>query len=177
MNTVLIREAKPEDLTSIVDIWLEGVLAATGCAPDLKKLDDYAFQFKKALVNDNCIFKYWVVCSDGGEVLGWQSLQPYGNNPLIRYRNAESSTYAKPKQKLGMLGKRLLVHAIKHAETSPIEVIWGVVSQSNIGSIRMMRSCGWVRVGEVPPAEAAGGYREEVWAYRVPKASRPSIER
>jgi L-amino acid N-acyltransferase YncA len=171
-----MRRATKDDLDDILEIWVDGTSAATG-GHHLKD-DEIAGAreiFHQRLKTQDETFGVWVATTQEQRVIGWQSLQPFGVNPLRLQRVAGSSTYVRPKMGLGRVGLRLLLHAMDQAKKTQLEYLCAECLSSNRAVIRMAMSAGWERVGALPYLPRIPQLLLEMWAYPIPKAANGSM--
>jgi L-amino acid N-acyltransferase YncA len=141
-----IRQARPEDCHELARIWTDGqrlMGIAVGAG-------DYAPAFRDKLSHQDEIFQVWAAEAPDGAILGWQSLSPYINHPSLKPYFAESSTYVCPTTRARGLGRGLLLHALVHAEATPIRYITANVLANNERIMRICDDVGFVRVGLFP---------------------------
>lgn len=166
MDDFTIRSATASDLPAILEIWKSGVELSLGMPI---AVDDYSKYFESQLRTQCDIFKFWVAESSEKHILGWQSLQPTRNNPVVRPHFAESSTYISPHSRSRGLGTSLIAHALQHASGTQIQYVTAFVSPSNEQSIRIAAALGFDLVGTVPASPKASLKVDLLfYVYRVP---------
>lgn len=167
-----IREAHIEDLDRIYFHWLGGVGHAL--AMELDPLLDareerYKESFRNKFREVGCIFKIWVAVDEQGEVIGWEYLMPFENNPAVRHLTAEFSIYLSPAHRGQGIGTALLRMAIGHARHTPLQFIVGYVSAENSAMQAVCEKLGFVKAGEYPPPLKEPYYgRSYMYLYAVP---------
>lgn len=147
----LMRDARLDELGEICSIWQAG-MEQHGYAIDPAKREKYFAYLEGLLRSRDEIFKFWVAESEQGEIAGWQSLMPYGNNPFSRELNGESSTYVNPRAQAGGVAQILLFHVIAHAKTTPLHHVVAFVAEDNQAIDQIGKKHGWQRAGLIPPS-------------------------
>ena len=167
---IIIRRAHSHDLQAILEIWVEGTVLATDHDLVHDEIARASDVFRHRLESPDQTFGVWVATNPENEILGWQSLQPFGVNPLRMQLEAESSTYVRRRTRQGRVGLELLRHAMQHSKKTSLHIIWGLALSSNRASIRMMIAADWQRVGALPilPREPDTAPLE-VWVYPICK--------
>lgn len=147
-KNVAIRLALDNDFESIYQIWLEGIENSF----DAKRFDQNELKqkFKDNFEKREGIFNYWVATDFESNILGWQSLIKFSNNPFRQNTYAESSTYITKNTRFKGLGKMLLDYVMQEAEKSSLEYVIGFVSLSNDAARKITEETGWVKVGIMP---------------------------
>lgn len=155
LETINIRLALEEDFETIYAIWLEGIENSF----DRKAADEQAVRqkFRSNFQERQGIFNYWVAVGARQDILGWQSLIRYSNNPFRQNTYAESSTYIAKQARASGVGKLLLEHMLREAEKSELEYVVGFVSLTNAAARKITEETGWIEVGVVP-ASKKGDY-------------------
>ncbi|MEE1944040.1 GNAT family N-acetyltransferase [Pedobacter sp. KR3-3] len=149
LETISIRLALDEDFETIYAIWLEGIENSF----DKKAADEQAVRqkFRSNFQERQGIFNYWVAVDVNRDILGWQSLIRYSNNPFRQNTYAESSTYIAKQTRTKGVGKLLLEYMLKEAEKSELEYVIGFVSLTNVAARKITEETGWIEVGIIPP--------------------------
>src|SRR5579863_7183781 len=99
-----IRQSTVDDLGEVVRIWREGSTASLGIdLPD----GDYPAYFAAKIRDQDDTFQLWVQEDSDGSIMGWQSLFPFRNNPVVARLMAESSTYVCPRHHGKGVGRSL----------------------------------------------------------------------
>jgi L-amino acid N-acyltransferase YncA len=162
-----IRSATEADLPRVIAVWRAGAGVALGRKVEAPSEAELLGHFRYRLSAATPPFGFWVYETDAGEVVGWQSLMPFENNPLERATIAESSTYVARDWARSGVGEALLRHAMVAAEDRGLTYVFGFVV--NEASVRLVEKCGWHRVGDMPAAPRRESTRPlTVVAYAVP---------
>jgi L-amino acid N-acyltransferase YncA len=148
-EALIIRQAELKDLDSMVAAWKEGARQALGL--DAPSNIDFRLFFREKIKNQNDSFKVWVEENEVGELLGWQALFPCRNNPAVMHLMAESSTYISPRFQGKGVARRLLSHALKEAQKTPLQWIIGFSSSENKAIISLALSLGFELGMTLPP--------------------------
>jgi phosphinothricin acetyltransferase len=146
-----IRLAVDDDFEAIFAIWLEGISNSF----DTKQFDKEHLKtkFLSNFSQRQGIFNFWVAVDSAGVIWGWQSLIKNSNNPFRENAWAESSTYISKNNRLKGLGTQLLDYAIKEAEKSSLEYVFGFVATTNDAAKKITQETGWIEVGQIPPSK------------------------
>ena len=146
----LMRDARLDELDEIYAIWQAG-MEQHGYEIDPAKKEKYAGYFKGLIQSQDDVFKFWVAEAENGEIVGWQSLMPYGNNPFSRELGGESGTYVRRSSQAGGVAYILLFHVIAHAKATPLRHVVAFVAEDNQAVEEVGRKLGgWQRVGVIP---------------------------
>ena len=167
-----IRRATPGDAPAIAGIWLEGLAQNLVRVERTLGAGEAEAAFADRLVLAAPPFGFWVAAGTDGALLGWQSILACVNNPLLRERCAEASTYVLPLASHAGVGEALLRHAMKEATGARFNHLLGWII--NPRALRMVERCGWTQVGLLPETERVR--ESERWhlvAWAVPQASEP----
>jgi|SRR5579863_1036706 L-amino acid N-acyltransferase YncA len=150
VSATVIRQATLADLDRILRIWESGRsnagVATAGETAGRQTPDRVAIEafFRGRILGQTPIFQIWVAEADR-EVIAWQSLSAWANNPVTRPLFAESSTYVDAAYHSKGIGRSLLLHAMRHGRKVGIRVIVGFVSPTNRRSIALLKSIGWTQ--------------------------------
>lgn len=145
MADITIRLAEDYDFDAIYAIWQEGIHSSSNI-----NMEEMRAKFHENFALRNGIYNYWVAANIDGEILGWQSLIKFSNNPLRENLHAESSTYiAKNARALG-LGYLLVEHVIKEAEKTKLECIFAFIAKTNQAAAKIGKDLGFLEVGQLP---------------------------
>ena len=140
--SVQIRQAAPGDARAIALIWTEGIASAVpALTNDQGTLPEE--HFRNALALQDGTFQLWVAELSGMGIVGWQSLMPCRNNPVLRTSMAESSTYVSANARGYQIGTKLLEHAINHAVHSPLRYLLAFVAAGNEPMLRVSQKLGF----------------------------------
>lgn len=148
----LMRDARLDELDEIYAIWQAG-MAQHGYEIDPTKREKYCADLEGMMRSQDDVFKFWAAESESGEIVGWQALMPYVNNPFSRELSGESSTYVRPSAQAGGVAYILLYHVIAHAKTTPLHHVVAFVAEDNKAVEQIgAKLGGWQRVGVIPPS-------------------------
>lgn len=145
---ITIRLSADSDFERIFDIWLEGIDNSF----DLSRFreEEIRQKFQANFREREGIFNFWVAEDEERQIVGWQSLVKFSNNPFRQTTYAESSTYIAKGTRLKGLGKTLLDHAVKQAEQSSLEYIIAFIAEKNAAARKMAQDVGWMEIGAIP---------------------------
>jgi L-amino acid N-acyltransferase YncA len=165
-----VREARAEDAAEIFAIWKDGLSVAVGSEP-IVYVGDHLKYFENLVQTQTEVSKVWVAIRGDKKIVGWQSLLPCRNNPVLRGLMAESSTYVRRKAGVPRLGQLLLAHACQYAARTPLQHIIGFAGTSNRASLRIVRATGFEHIGVVPRSRKKPTTTEvSIYIYVVPQS-------
>jgi L-amino acid N-acyltransferase YncA len=160
-----IRQANLNDCAEIERIWRAG----QNCLRIPLSDTYWADIFRRRVETQDDVFQVWVAEDDAGDLLGWQSLSPTMNHPVLRNLIAESSTYICPNQQAKGVGRGLLSYALRHAQNTPLKYVVAFIFTDNVGALRIIDSLGFKRVGDLPNTYNIKDNHEWMFiAYEVP---------
>jgi phosphinothricin acetyltransferase len=164
----LIRSAGRDDIEAIVRIWREGASHAIGAeAASLGEAELTEFFLQRIRAAESP-FGFWVACDQAGEVIGWQALLPFDNNPATCSYVAEWSVYVAGAHARIGVGEALTRHAMKYAREGRLQYLIGLIASWNHRALAMAEKCGWVRVGVLPATDRAPARPEIIIVAFVP---------
>lgn len=102
----------------------------------------------------------WVL-DDGGDVLGWLSLENYKDRAAYSI-TAEVSVYVDAAQRRKGYARELLDHAIKRAPSLRLERLVAVVFGHNDASIALFEGAGFERWGLLPAVTRLDGMAADI---------------
>ena len=147
MSAHLIRRAVPSDGAAVAEAFQDGIERLGGV---LHEPAFYAEHFERAIGQAASPFGVWVL-EVGGRVWAWASVLPVVNNPNLRPRVGEVSTYVHRGCPLkDTPGRLVTAYAEAEAENAGLQQLLGFVSTSNRPAQRLYEVLGWTNVGTVP---------------------------
>ncbi len=165
-----IRRANEADADMLAEIWLAGTPHAGGNDqedPGISMAEAKAFMLGRIRL-PGPEFGVWVGVADDDEtILGWQSLRPLSDHPLVRYCSAESSTYVNEGVAPRGVGPRLVEHVVLGATRTRLEHIVAFIHPDNAGVLKVAAKVGFVRVGPLPALKWRPAPEFEIYAYPV----------
>ena len=138
-----VRDARPEDLGAIFEIYNDEVLHGTGTfdtEPRVVGRDDGWLTDRDPERHPALV----AVADD--QVVGWASLSPWSERPGYR-RTAEGSVYVHPDHRGRGVGRLLLAAVIERARDAGLRVIVARIAEANEPSVRLFEGFGFSRVG------------------------------
>jgi L-amino acid N-acyltransferase YncA len=153
MSSFKVRDAKVDDLDAIMEIWRAGILNSLGGPP--RDTVDYPAYFKARLEEQNDIFKFFIVESNDGRVLAWQSIQPFRSNPATRDTMGEISAYTHPTSASGRATMALGKELFAHADRSPLHFLIAFIAKPNHAAANLARHFGMREIGALPTTPKA----------------------
>ena len=140
---VLIRDALPEDLGPIFDIYNHEVLNGTATfdtEPLVPGRDD-------AWLSERDRERHPVLVAEvGARVAGWASLNPWSSRGAYA-RTAEGSVYVHRELRGRGLGASLLGAAIERGRGAGLGVVLARIAEANAPSVRLFERLGFERIG------------------------------
>jgi L-amino acid N-acyltransferase YncA len=142
-----IRGASVADLPGIVAIYNEAVAQRFATA-DLSPVtvDSRRAWFDE---HDPIDFPVWVLAHEG-QVLGWCSLSAYRSRRAALLGTAEISYYVGRDAQGRGVGTALVRHAVTEAARNGKRVLFGILLERNVASVRLMAKCGFELWGRLP---------------------------
>jgi phosphinothricin acetyltransferase len=149
-----IRVATRADLPAIVDIYNEAVadrFATADLAP--VTVDRQAAWFQD---HDATSFPVYVL-ERGGVLHGWCSLSAYRARRAALLGTAEISYYVRADSRGRGVGTALVRHAVGQAPRLGKRVLFAILLERNLASIRLMTRCGFELWGRLPDVALIDG--------------------
>jgi L-amino acid N-acyltransferase YncA len=148
MSSFKVRDATVDDLDAIMEIWRAGINNSLG--GPLPDTMDYRAYFKARLEEQNEIFKFFIVQSDEGKVLAWQSILPFRSNPATRDTMGEISAYTHPTSASGRATMALGKELFAHADRSPLHFLVAFIAKPNLAAANLARHFGMQEATTLP---------------------------
>lgn len=153
--TATIRDATPDDLAVINDIYNFYVLTSTATF-DIEPLP---LEERRRWYEEHGEHYPVVVAEAGGEVIGWCSLSSFRTRPAYRW-TAEDSVYIADAWRGRGIGRLLLAEVMGRAKTLGYHAVIARIGDSaNIASCELHRNMGFELVG----IEREVGYKFARW--------------
>ena len=141
---IQIRDALPEDLSSIVEIYNQGVIDGTANSD----LNTFTNEEKKIWFDSHTPkYPIWVAELDG-EVIGWTNLSPYEKKQCF-HQSASISTYVLKKHRGHGVGSRLRQHLIDKSKELGFHTLVNRVFASNESSIELAKKFNFKLAGRM----------------------------
>ncbi len=138
-----IRPAAREDLPVILDIYNDAVRQTTATYDyEPRTLEDRAAWFDDHAKHN---FPVFVAANEGGEVVGWSSLNRYHDRMGYRF-TTENSIYVAADWRGRGVGRRLLAPLIEAAQSRGFHAILAGIDATNEASLRLHAAFGFERV-------------------------------
>lgn len=116
--SIIVRTATEDDVTAIRDIYNYEVLNGVATFDtEEKSLEDRLQWFRETSAHPYAV----IVAEDGGEVLGWGCLRPFGSRAAYRF-TVEDSVYVHQDHRGKGIGRALLARLIEIARDDPIRL-------------------------------------------------------
>jgi L-amino acid N-acyltransferase YncA len=147
-NSYRIRLAQISDFDRVFQIWKINQKASSGRTIKAQEEENLKREFWKLFSNPKGYF-FVAYEIESLEIIGWQSLLPVINNPLLSKYVSEISTYVYPNYFGLNIGSRLLEFGCNYAANTDIQVMLGWVKSNNIPSIKMMERLNWQYLGSI----------------------------
>ena len=149
-----IRTAVESDLTAILEIYNEQVENSTATFDVKPRTMEAQHEWAKQFRNPYVL----LVAEEGGEVLAWGCLHPFGAKPGYRF-TAENSVYVRADVRSAGIGKALLVALIKAGAANGFHTIVARIAGDNPVSVTLHEALGFEHVGR----EREVGYKFDRW--------------
>ncbi len=141
---IQIREALSEDLSSIVEIYNQGVKDGTANSD----LNSFTSDEKKVWFESHTQrYPIWVA-EVYDEVIGWTDLSPYEKKKCF-HKSASISTYVLKKYRGYGIGSKLRQHLIKKSKELGFHTLVNRVFASNKSSIELAKKFNFKLVGRM----------------------------
>lgn len=140
---MLIRDATPDDLARIFEIYDREVLHGTATFETQPRTP--AQRLEWFALHDRARYPVLVAEIDGA-VAGWARLYPWSPRPAYA-RTAENAVYVDPSFRGRGIGKALLRRLIEHCPAVGIAVLVARVGDSNAASVALHESVGFKTFG------------------------------
>lgn len=86
----------------------------------------------------------------GNEIRGWCSLSPYREGRMALRQTAEISYYISPTHQRQGVATRLIQHALADTTRLGIRTVFGIILETNEGSLRLLENLGFEKWGHLP---------------------------
>lgn len=168
----VIRKATPADVAAITGIY-NGAIAEGGLTGDLTPL---SIDNRNDWYNDHRGNYAVFAAEDESGVVGYAALSPYRKGREAFAGTCEISYYVAAAHRGRGLGKRLIDHALKHAQGAGFDVAVAILLGGNRRSIAMLGQFGFTESGRIPmAAKVDGRYDDHVYFSRR-LASKPQSQ-
>lgn len=154
VESAMIRLASAGDLPAIVAIYNQAVERRFATA-DLRPVtvDERRGWFAE---HEPSAYPIHVEDEDG-VVIGWCSLSSYRTGRQAVLGTAEISYYVGRGAQRRGVGAALVQHAVREAPRLGKRVLFGILLERNIASIRLMEKCGFALWGRLPDVALVDG--------------------
>lgn len=136
-----IRPATDADLRAILDIYNEQVLNSTATFDleprTMEAQREWVKQFEGPYV--------LLVAEEGGEVVAWGCLHPFGGKPGYRF-STENSVYVRVDRRRGGLGRVMLEALIEAGRTNGFHTIISRIAGDNPASVTLHAELGFEQI-------------------------------
>jgi L-amino acid N-acyltransferase YncA len=152
---ISIRNAKPEDLIKINEIYNQAVSEGfTGhtLPLDIKETEDW---YVKHSMDTYPVF----VAEVENEIAAWLSFSPYRQGRQAFRHTAEISYYLHKQHRRKGIGTFLVDYALRQAKIYHFNVLMAIVLENNEGSIRLLESAGFSRSAVLPNVAEMNGVK------------------
>jgi len=154
----LLRDARPEDLPRIVEIYnasIPGRCATADLEPVTVASREAWFREHEA-----SSFPLWVL-ERGGALVGWLGLSRFHARPAYA-ATAELSVYVAPEAQRKAVATRLLGAALSRAPQLGLSTLLGLVFGHNDASLRLFAKFGFEEWGQLPRVARLDGVERDL---------------
>ncbi len=137
-----LRLALPQDFDRIYKIWEINQAASTGKQIQKKESDNLKKEFRGLFQNAKGFF-FVAYQTDNQQVVGWQSILPLVNNPLLSENITETSVYIDPMYLGKGIGSLLFGHTCKYLKRTEVRIVIAWIKAKNVASQKMVERSGW----------------------------------
>ena len=142
-----IRIANESDWPRIVEIYNEAVATGYSTADTVP----VTIESKRDWLESHTADRYPIyVEEDGQSIAGWCSLSAYRPGRLALRHTAEISYYVSVSHWRKGVASRLIRHAIEDAKRLDFRSYFGILLESNQGSVNLLRRLGFEEWGRLP---------------------------
>jgi phosphinothricin acetyltransferase len=154
MGDYLIRDATPDDLQAILDIYNHEVANGTATWDTAPREYEAQVAWLEAHAAPYCA----IVVLEGSDIVAWGSLSRYHPRPGYRF-TVEDTVYVRPDRQRRGLGRTVLLELVARAKAGGFHAILGKISGDNEASIELHRAAGFFEAGR----ERELGYKFDRW--------------
>lgn len=147
MPTLFYRNASPEDLDRIVDIYNSAVhsrMVTADTEPVTAESRLHWFHEHNPKTRP-----LWIVEDENNDMVGWVSFQSFYGRPAYA-ATAEISLYLDPSKRGKGMGKKILHHIIDQAKTLEINTLLGFIFSHNDPSMKLFKTMGFEEWATLP---------------------------
>ncbi len=149
-----IRIADEDDIPAITEIYNQAITLRTATAD----LTPVSLKSRRAWLADHAPSEYPVfVAEDKGSVTGWCSLSPYRAGRMALRHTAEISYYIHEDFRGLGIGSHLIAHTIEKCPKLGIRVLFAILLDVNVTSVRILEKLGFQKWGHMPNVAAFDG--------------------
>ncbi|MCZ0756306.1 GNAT family N-acetyltransferase [Anoxybacillus sp. J5B_2022] len=153
----MIRDAKREDLSAIVDIYNETIPTRMVTAD----LEPVSVESREKWFSEHSPERpLWVVEQDG-QVCAWLSFRSFYGRPAYRH-TAEIGIYISETHRGNGIGKQLLQKAIDECPNLQIKTLLGFIFAHNEPSLRLFSRFGFEKWGHLPRVAELDGVERDL---------------
>ncbi len=161
----MIRIAKKEDLSEIINIYNESIPDRMATADTNEITTESRLEWFDEHQGQRPLWVY----EENREIMGWLSLQNFYGRPAYQ-ATAEISVYVKPKFKNKGIAKNLLSYALKECPKLNITTLIGFIFGHNAPSINLFSKFGFQQWGYLPKIARLDDLEKDLAIYglRIP---------
>ncbi|MEO6681330.1 MAG: N-acetyltransferase family protein [Ginsengibacter sp.] len=142
-----IRNAKPEDLEAIVNIYNYAIRSKFETADT----EEIKWQERIPWFNDHDPAKFPIfVCVQNEVITGWLSISPYRPGRHALRFTMEISYYVHPDFKRKGIGNKLLEHGIAESKNLQYKTLFAIILEKNEASIELLSKYGFQQWAHLP---------------------------
>jgi phosphinothricin acetyltransferase len=164
---MLLRAATPADAVAIAAIYNQAVVGTTASFDIAPKSAEDRGRWLESRSPSHPV----LVAEEDGAVIGWGALSSYSERPAYA-ATVEISVYVDGNYVRRGIGRALADALLAAAADSDLHSVLARICTENVGSIRMVRSLGFVEAGTMHEVGRKFGRWLDVvtWEYLVPSA-------
>jgi L-amino acid N-acyltransferase YncA len=155
-----IRDAQPDDLTRIVEIYNSSIPGRLATA-DTEPVSVAARQAWFREFNPETRPLWVIETRPGGPIDGWLGLRSFYGRPAYR-ATVEVGVYIDPPAQRGGLARTLLAHAVAAAPALGVRTMLGFIFAHNAPSLALFAAAGFVPWGQLPAVAELDGIERDL---------------
>lgn len=156
---MIIRDARPADLSVVVEIYNQSVPGRMATADTVPVTIESRREWFAHHAPDD--YPLWVMDTAAG-VVGWLGFSPWFNGRPAYRATAEVSFYVANEMQGRGIGRALLSHALAQGPSLGLTALVGAVFGHNTPSLRLLERSGFARWGLLPGIALLDGVHRDL---------------